>query len=85
MEELCNGTFYRKLLKKMPEKMIMQYQQWVFDKEQKSFVIQKAGLQKASAETIHGLHQTGNKDKKDHIYFSSQIKVNTRRSVYSAI
>ena len=72
MGELCNDTFYRKLLKKMPEKMIMQYQQWVFDKEQKSFV-------------IHGLHRIGNKDKKDHIYFSSQIKVNTRRSVYSAI
>ena len=62
MGEFCNGTFYRKLLKKMPEKMIMQYQQWVFDKEQKSFVIQEAGLQKASAEIIHGLHRSGNKD-----------------------
>ena len=55
MGEFCNGTFYRKLLKKMPEKMIMQYQQWVFDKEQKFFVIQEAGLQKASAEVYTGV------------------------------
>ena len=26
IEELGNGTFYRKLLKKMPERMITQYQ-----------------------------------------------------------
>ena len=32
IEELGNGTCYRKLLKKMPERMITQYQRWVFDK-----------------------------------------------------
>ena len=31
-EELGNGTFYQKLLKKMLEKMITQYRQWVFRK-----------------------------------------------------
>ena len=65
IEELGNGTFYRKLLKKMPERMITQYQRWVFDKEKKenvenlrSFVIQEAEFQIAAAETIHGLHQS---------------------------
>ena len=31
-EKLGNGTFYQKLLKKMLEKMITQYRQWVFRK-----------------------------------------------------
>ena len=35
MEELGNGTFCQKRLKKMPEKMITQYQRRIFDKEKK--------------------------------------------------
>ena len=35
MEELGNGTFCQKQLKKMPEKIITQYQRRVFDKEKK--------------------------------------------------
>ena len=83
IEELGNGTFYRKLLKKMPERMITQYQRWVFDKEKKenvenlrSFVIQEAEFQIAAAETIHGLHQIGNKAKIDHTYFGSSQQSN---------
>ena len=70
IEELGNSTFYRKLLKKMPERMITQYQRWVFDKEKKenvenlrSFVIQEAEFQMGAAKTI------GNKAKIDHTYF----------------
>ena len=70
IEELGNGTCYRKLLKKMPERMITQYQRWVFDKEKKenvenlrSFVIQEAEFQMGAAKTI------GNKAKIDHTYF----------------
>ena len=33
IEELGSSTFYRKLLKKMPERMITQYQRFVFDKK----------------------------------------------------
>ena len=63
IEELGNRTFYRKLLKKMPERMITQYQRWVFDKEKNEnvdnlrfFIIQEAEFQMAAAETIHGVH-----------------------------
>ena len=82
-EELGNGTFYRKLLKKMPERMITQYQRWVFDKGKnenvenlRSFVIQEAEFQMATAETIRGLHRTGNKAKTDHTYFGSSQQSN---------
>ena len=77
IEELGNGTFYRKLLKKMPERMITQYQRWVFDKEKKenvenlrSFVIQEAEFQMGTAKTI------GNKAKIDHTYFGSSQQSN---------
>ena len=30
-EELVNGTFYRKLLRKLPEKMITQYHRWIIE------------------------------------------------------
>ena len=83
IEELGNGTFYRKLLKKMPERMITQYQRWVFDKEKKenienlrSFVIREAEFQISAAETIHGLHRIGNKAKIDHTYFGSSQQSN---------
>ena len=69
-EELGNGTLYRKLLKKMPERMITQYQRWVFDKEKneniknlRSFMIQEAEFEMAAAKAIHGLHRIGNKAK----------------------
>ena len=77
IEELGNGTFYRKLLKKMPERMITQYQRCVFDKEKKenvenlrSFVIQEAEFQMGTAKTI------GNKAKIDHTYFGSSQQSN---------
>ena len=83
IEELGSGTFYSKLLKKMPERMITQYQRWVFDKEKnenvenlRSFVIQEAEFQMATAETIHGLHRIGNKAKIDHTYFGSSQESN---------
>ena len=83
IEELCNGTFYRKLLKKMPERMITQYQRWVFDKEKnknvnnlRSFVIQEAEFQMAAAGTIRGLHRTGNKAKIAHTDFGSSQQSN---------
>ena len=83
IEELGNGTFYRKLLKKMLERMITQYQRWVFNKDKKenvenlrSFVIQKAEFQMAADETIHGLHRIGNKAKVDHIYLDSSQQSN---------
>ena len=67
----------------MPERMITQYQRWVFDKEKKenvenlrSFVIQEAEFQMAATETIHGLHRIGNKAKIDHTYFSSSQQSN---------
>ena len=78
IEELGNGTFHRKLLKKMPERMIIQYQRWVLDKENnknienlRSFVIQEAEFQMAA-----GLHRIGNKAKIDHTYFGSSQQSN---------
>ena len=82
-KKLGNGTFYRKLLKKMPERMITQYQRWVFDKEKnknvnnlRSFVIQEAEFQMAAAGTIRGLHRTGNKAKIAHTDFGSSQQSN---------
>ena len=93
--ELGNATFYRKLQKKLPERMIKKYQRWVFDKEKKenvenlrSLIIQRPEFHRAAPETIHGLHRIGNKAKIDHINFGlshNQMKVNTKRSVYSAV
>ena len=78
IEELGNGTFHRKLLKKMPEVMIIQYQRWVLDKENnknienlRSFVIKEAEFQMAA-----GLHRIGNKAKIDHTYFGSSQQSN---------
>ena len=62
-EELGNGTFYRKLQRKLPEKMLTHYQRWTFENKKKGnvetlrrFVIQEAEFQMAAAETLHGLH-----------------------------
>ena len=78
IEEFGNDTFHRKLLKKMPERMIIQYQRWVLDKENnknienlRSFVIQEAEFQMAA-----GLHRIGNKAKIDHTYFGSSQQSN---------
>ena len=62
----------------MPERMIIQYQRWVLDKENnknienlRSFVIQEAEFQMAA-----GLHRIGNKAKIDHTYFGSSQQSN---------
>ena len=74
-------------MKKMPERMITQYQRWVFDKEKKenvenlrSFTIQEAEFQMAAAETIHSLHRIGNKAKIDHTKIPKEVCILHLRS-----
>ena len=42
----------------------------------RSFIIQKAEFQMATAKTIHNLHRIGNKAKIDHTYFGSSQQSN---------
>ena len=48
-EELVNGTFYRKLLHKLPEKTVTLYHRWIFEQRKtenvqkfRSFILQEA-------------------------------------------
>ena len=58
-EELGNGTFYRKLQRKLPERLLTQYQRWIFEnkvtegvKSLRRFVVQEAEFQVTAAEVL---------------------------------
>ena len=59
-EELGNGTFYRKLQRKLPERLLTQYQRWIFENKNtesveslRKFIVQEAEFQVTAGETIH--------------------------------
>ena len=90
VEELGNGTFYRKLQRKMPERMVAQCQRWIFENHEeenveslRTFIIQEAELQTEAAETIHGLHKTGytkSKNSNDQTFIGSNESNKQRKA-----
>jgi len=62
LEELGNGSLYIKLLKKMTEQMLSQYNRWVYENRMtecvetlRAWVIQEAEFQTIASETLRGL------------------------------
>ena len=80
-DELGNGIFHHKLLRKLPERMVALYHHWIFEHKNdenveifKSFIIQEAEFQMTASETIHGLHlkKEHYKNKFSHSYFRAE-------------
>ena len=87
-EELGNGTFYRKLQRKLPEKLLAQYQRWIYENKNvenveslKRFIVQEAEFQVTAAETIQGLHVAGRtKHRGEQSYFGDKEKSREKKS-----
>ena len=61
-DELGNGSLYVKLLKKLPETLLTQYNRWIFENRRrecvetlKTWVIQEAEFYTVARETVHGV------------------------------
>ena len=88
-EELGNGTFYRKLQRKLPERLLTQYQRWIFENKNtesveslRKFIVQEAEFQVTAGETIHGLHVTGrSKHKGEQSFFGDDKQVGTKKKL----
>ena len=80
-DELSNGTFYCKLLRKLPERMVAQHNRWIFEHKKKenvekfrSFIIQEAEFKITASKTVLGLHlqMESYKNKRCHSYFGAE-------------